>query len=178
MPWLSTGFEYSLYLTDLKWPTNCKRGRDMPLRETVVFLGDFSDTRVPLEALAAKFGWAMESILCQSELSALHTTRDVVAVFFRHPAAGMNWQSALETVLNAAPAAAAVVCHRFAEKVSWPEMANAGAFLPLALPFHPDEVRQILGFIADAVDRRHRQKKQRCLPELPPGFKIARAHAA
>lgn len=149
----------------------------MPLRETVVFLGDFSDTRVPLEALAAKFGWAMESVLFQSELLALHATRDVVAVFFR-PAAGMDWRSALEMVLNAAPAASAVVCHGFAEMLSWPEMANAGAFLPLALPFHSDEVRQTLGFIANAVSRRHRQEEQRRRSELPVRLKIARSHAA
>ncbi len=117
------------------------------MRYLVVLLGNQDIDVSAVEQTARRFGW---KILRVTSLSALEQVdpEKVVAVIFEPAALEMDWALALEQIRLRAPAAPVIVCHSFAERLPWPEMARAGAFHSLHLPFHPDEVRQSLGFVA------------------------------
>lgn len=70
-----------------------------------------------------------------------------MAVLFNPTSLGLPWDEALRSVLNAFPKAFPILCHGFADNIDWPEVADAGAFHTLTMPFSVAEVRQSLGFV-------------------------------
>lgn len=46
------------------------------------------------------------------------------------------------SVLKTFPRALPILCHGFADHLDWPEVADAGAFHALPLPFSVPELRQ------------------------------------
>lgn len=74
-----------------------------------------------------------------------------------------------------------MLCHGFAEMIDWPQVADAGAFHSLLLPFDVREVRQSLGFVWGAkrcsatMSIRCRLHPRRAISEQTPQ---ACAHAA
>jgi DNA-binding NtrC family response regulator len=119
----------------------------------VTLLDEPQVQRSSLEALASDFGCNLQPAKDLNALSAFASEHEIVAVLFDARALGMTWSRALQCIREAAPDALPIVCHTSSEKVDWPELAEAGAFHVLLLPLHPSEVKQSLGFIADAQRR-------------------------
>jgi DNA-binding NtrC family response regulator len=146
---------------------------------TVVLLGDLPVERTAFDVFVTQLGWSLQkaaSFRCLEEMS----DDNVVAVLFDANTLGVSWAEALKLVLDAAPSALPIVCHRFSETMEWPELAAAGAFHSLPLPLDPGEVRQSLGFAwsakriapASVVPFRHPEWKR-----TPPVMR-GRAHSA
>lgn len=119
----------------------------------VLLLGNEPVELYPIEEQARQYGWTIERVYSLSSLK--HVDPDhVAAVFFAPAALGIAWERALQTIRSTFPHAPAVVCQSFSERLPWPEMAEAGAFHCLHLPFHRDEVRQSFTFLASSRPRR------------------------
>jgi hypothetical protein len=120
---------------------------------SIILLGDFSEDRQTLDSVASEFGWSLESIPDLNSWHTINPDRRVAAILFDAKTFGLSWKFAVRTVLEAAPEALPIVCYRFSEKIDWPELASAGAFHALVLPFDESEVRQSLGFVWAACQR-------------------------
>lgn len=72
---------------------------------------------------------------------------NLIAVFFDPKILSLPQERALRVVLESAPGALPILCHRFAEAVDWPQLAEAGAFHSLRFPLDLREARQTLGFV-------------------------------
>jgi hypothetical protein len=118
---------------------------------SLVLLGELSGGEAPLDFFAAKHGWTLECVRSLDALKVLSNERDVRGVLFSPRNLAMPWERALELVVKTVPKALPIICHGFAENVPWTEAAAAGAFLPLWLPLHPDEVKQCMGFVAERL---------------------------
>ena len=123
------------------------------MRSAVVILENVSIGSLPLEDLAAEFGWSLEKVFSRDGLSRLAAERPVVAVLFDPSGLKMGWNQALRLVLEAAPGSHAILCHRFSEAIPWDEVVEAGAFHSLRLPLDLCEVRQSFGFVWAATNR-------------------------
>jgi hypothetical protein len=117
---------------------------------TVVLAGNLPVEHLHLDLVLAEFGWSL--IVCSSlrDVAELNADYNLVAVLFSPRNLGLPWDQALEGVLEAAPRALPILCHAFSEAIDWPQVAEAGAFYSLLLPFAMDEVRRSLGFVWDA----------------------------
>jgi DNA-binding NtrC family response regulator len=122
---------------------------------TVVFLGNITMGTIALEDAAGHFGWSVEAAKDFNHLQELRLSRNVVAIIFDAESLGLTVNQALGLARTIAPQAQLIPCFRFSEVVNWPELAEAGAFHALALPLHPSEVRQSLGFVWSARLRRN-----------------------
>jgi hypothetical protein len=111
----------------------------------IILLGDVP--RSGLDRLAWEFGCSIERVESFEDLKHIHTHANIVAVFFEPYAFRLSWQTALKLVLEGAPSAFPIVCRRFSDPIDWPELAEAGAFHTVSLPFDEVEVRQSLGFV-------------------------------
>jgi hypothetical protein len=119
-------------------------------RGAVVFAGNLRVEPLALDGLVAEFGWSFkraDSLGCLVELNAAH---DVVSVLFSPKDLNLPWDQALRSIRAAAPGALPILCHGFAETIDWPQVADAGAFHSLWLPFNLREVRQSLEFVRSA----------------------------
>jgi hypothetical protein len=123
------------------------------MRSAVVILENLSIGSLPLEDLAAEFGWSLERVFSREGLSRLAAERTVAAVLFDPSGLKMPWNHALRLVLDAAPGSHAILCHRFSEAIPWDEVVEAGAFHSLRLPLELCEVRQSFGFVWAATNR-------------------------
>lgn len=103
-----------------------------------------------LVGLAGEFGWSVAAATDFNHLRELRRDRNVVAILFDARSLGLSIPEALETARALAPQAHLIPCYRFSEVVNWPELAEAGAFHALALPFDSSEIRQSLGFVWSA----------------------------
>ena len=121
------------------------------MRSSLVVLGEFSGRGDLLDFFAAKHGWTLEYVRSFDALEVLSNERNVIAVLFCPRNLAMPWERALDLIVKTVPKALPIICHGFAEIVPWAEAAAAGAFLPLRLPLHPDEVKQCLGFVAERL---------------------------
>jgi DNA-binding NtrC family response regulator len=121
---------------------------------TVVFLGNLTVENLGLDLLASEFGWTFETAGTLDQLRELSSVRSPAAIVFDAADLGMAAKQALFLLQKFAPQALLIPCHRFSDVVNWPELAEAGAFHALALPFKPNEVRQSLGFVWSARLRR------------------------
>jgi hypothetical protein len=122
-------------------------------RGTIVFLGGPQVETAALGDLVPEFGWALETAAGLDGLRELSAGRNLVAVLFDAHGLGLSWKHALALVQEAASPALPIPCHRLSDRVNWPELAEAGAFHALALPFDRSEVRQSLGFVSVAGSR-------------------------
>lgn len=112
---------------------------------TLILLGNL-DSRA-LHRAAMEFAWSLEKARSFGRLHDLSANHKLVAVLFEPYTFGLSWNVALKSVLDAAPTALPIACHRFSDEIDWPEFAAAGAFHALSLPFHEGELRQSLGFV-------------------------------
>jgi hypothetical protein len=126
--------------------------------ETVVLAGVWASDQAALDDLAAEFGWLVVRVSSIHQLAEMQADGNLAAVLFNPQGLGLTklgltWERALQAVREAAPEALPIVCHGFAERVDWPQLAEAGAFHLLRMPFDLSEVRQSLGFVREATRR-------------------------
>ena len=114
---------------------------------TVVLAGNLPVEHLALDRLVAEFGWSLKQARSLDHLAQLSADHHLVAVLFSSQSMGLAWRQALQAVLDAAPGALPILCHGFAETIDWPQVADAGGFHSLLLPFEIREVRQSLGFV-------------------------------
>ena len=109
-----------------------------------------------LEAAAREFGCSVAVAASLSELAACQVGKQTLAIIFHRGAlgAGCSWTHAIRSLNRAMPGVRLIACHGYAERVDWTELSDAGAFHYLGLPLKADEVRQSLGFIAEAEKRK------------------------
>ncbi len=98
-----------------------------------------------LGRLASEFGLSFQEI--DSLQNFPNPPDDVVAVLFSPSSLGLPWDEALRSVLKTFPRAFPILCHGFADHIDWPEVADAGAFHSIPVPFSEAELRQSLGFV-------------------------------
>lgn len=120
---------------------------------TVVLAGDFPVEHLALERLIGEFGWSFKEANSLRALAELNVRYNLVAVLFSPRNLDLRWDQALGSIINAAPRALPILCHRFGDAIDWPRVAEAGAFHSLLLPFNMREVRQSLGFVWAATCR-------------------------
>ncbi len=120
---------------------------------TVVLAGSLPVEYLALDLLVPQFEWSLRECSNLRGVAELNTDHNLVAVLFNPRSLGLSWDRALHGVLNAAPGALPILCHAFSEAIDWPQVAEAGAFYSLLLPFAMDEVRRSLGFVSDAKSR-------------------------
>ena len=114
---------------------------------TVVLFGDLPVERQALEPLIAEFGWSLTEVRSIRDLTQANCDHNVIAVLFDPQTLCLPWDRVLHSILDAAPRTLPILCHRFAEAIDWPQVAEAGAFHSLQLPLNQREVRQSLGFV-------------------------------
>ena len=119
---------------------------------TVVLAGRLPVEHLSLDVLA-EFGWSLKEVEGLGSLAELSQDNNVVTVLFSPKTLDLPWDEALRSILDAAPRTLPIICHGFAEVIEWPQVANAGAFHSLLLPFSSREVRQSLGFVWGAKCR-------------------------
>lgn len=120
--------------------------------EIVALVGDLHIDRQALDLIAAEFNWSVKQFRTIYEL-AHASDNNLIAVFFDPKGLSLPQERALSVILEAVPGALPILCHRFAEVVDWPQLAEAGAFHSLRFPLDLREARQTLGFVWEA--RRH-----------------------
>jgi len=119
-------------------------------RGTVVLIGAMPVENMAVDLLVADFGWSIEKVPNLVDLAKVSRAHNLVAVLFSPQDLAIPWEEALHCVLKAAPRALPILCHGFADKIDWPQVAEAGAFHSLLLPFRESEFRHTLGFISSA----------------------------
>ena len=119
----------------------------MTNRGCVVLLGEFSNERLDLAAIAHDFGWAATQISDLAGLREIGQSRTVISVLIQAGSLGMPWLNALRAVRAAAPRARIIICYKADQTHSRTEMVDAGAFGVLLSPLAHSEVRQSLGFV-------------------------------
>ena len=119
----------------------------------VALVGDLHIDRQALDLTAAEFHWSLKQFRTIYELAQANVDNNLIAVFFDPKSLSLPQERALRVILEAAPGALPILCHRFAEVVDWPQLAEAGAFHSLRFPLDLREARQTLGFVWEA--RRH-----------------------
>jgi hypothetical protein len=120
---------------------------------TVVLAGSLPVEHLQLDALAAEFGWSLQEAASLRGVSELNADHNLVAVFFDARSLALSWDRALRGVREAAPGALPILCPQFADAIDWPQVAEAGGFHSLPLPFAKHEIRQSLGFVWEAKSR-------------------------
>lgn len=118
----------------------------------VILLGSLPAELV-LDRLVVEFGWSLKKVATIEALRLPNVNRDAVAVLFEATMWGLGWHEALRMVIDSAPAAYPILCHRLSDILDWPELSVAGAFHALAIPFRESEARQSLGFVWAAKSR-------------------------
>lgn len=117
---------------------------------TVVLLGSLPIERLVLDLLVSEFGFSFKRVASLQDATRINLHEDITAVLFNPKSLGLEWDEALKSVLNAFPGAFPVLCHGFADHIDWPQMADAGAFHSLPVPFSIAELRQSLGYVWSA----------------------------
>ena len=118
----------------------------------LALVGDLHIDRQALDLIAADFHWSVKQFRTIYELAQANDN-NLIAVFFDPKSLSLPQERALRVVLEAAPGALPILCHRFAEAVDWPQLAEAGAFHSLRFPLDLREARQTLGFVWEAKRR-------------------------
>ena len=140
---------------------------------TVVLVGTLPVEHLALALLVSKFGWSIEKAPNLHCLTTLNRDRNVVAVLFSPLDLALPWEEALQSVLEAAPRALPILCHGFADRIDWPQVAEAGAFHSLLLPFRESEFQHTLGFISSAkrsssrIQMHHHSRPRKSVVRVP-----------
>jgi DNA-binding NtrC family response regulator len=132
------------------------------MENAVVVIGSLPVDCLRLGEMASEFGWTLEIAADLVHLEAISMDSVPVVVLFDSSSLHAPCQQTLQTILAVAPGALPIVCQRFSDAISWPDLAQAGAFHSLRLPFDPREVRQSLGFAWSVQCARSKN------PALPP----------
>ena len=117
----------------------------------VALVGDLHIDRQALDLVAAEFHWSVKQFRTLYELAQANVDDNLIAVFFDAKSLSLPQERALRVILEAAPGALPILCHRFAEVLDWPQLAEAGAFHSLRFPLDLREARQTLGFVWEAT---------------------------
>lgn len=117
----------------------------------VVLFGDLPVERKAFEPLVSQFGWSVKEIRTVRDLAQASLDYNLIAVLFDPQYLSLPWDKVLRCILNTAPRTLPILCHRFAETIDWPEVAEAGVFHSLQWPLNQGEVRQSLGFVWGAT---------------------------
>jgi len=142
---------------------------------TVVLLGSLPIERLVLDRLVSEFGFSFKEAERLESVQNLNASDEVVAVFFSPSGLGLPWDEALRSVLNAFPTALPILCHGFADDVDWPEMADAGAFHSIPVPFSVAELRQSLGFVWGAKQSSKLMRSRTAAKERVPPARVVAA---
>src|SRR5579863_5545927 len=113
---------------------------------TVVLVGNLPLETPALNRLVPEFGWSLDTAHDLDQLKKLVAVHRCVAILLDPNSLGLPCKMALDAVREIDSQALLIVCHRFSGDFNWPELANAGAFHALAVPFDLNEVRQSLAF--------------------------------
>jgi hypothetical protein len=109
-----------------------------------------------LRSAAHQFGWTVGIAHDLQDLMDRQSRRTPNAVLFHRGAlGGVSWSHSIRLLRESLPGVPVVACHGFNETVHWPDLAAAGAFHSLSLPMKESEVRQCLGFVWAAKQRRN-----------------------
>lgn len=106
----------------------------------------------PLDAVAREFGWKVRTVEDAGEIAAVASRQNARGVLLCRNAFGSatSWKEAIRQVRFAFPAVPVIALYGFSEPIGWSELSDAGAFHSLWLPLKKNEVRQSLGFLANA----------------------------
>jgi len=118
----------------------------------VALVGDLHLDGQALDLIAGEFHWWVKRFRTIYELAQANDN-NLIAVFFDPKSLSLTQGRALRVILEAAPGTLPILCHRFAEAVDWPQLAEAGAFHSLRFPLDLREARQTLGFVWEARRR-------------------------
>lgn len=129
----------------------------------VVLVGDLPVEHLSFDHLVAQFGWSVKRVDSLRSLATLSVDSDLVTVLFDPKILALPWDKALRSIMIAAPGAMPILCHGFAEAIDSTQVAEAGAFHFLLVPFNASEVRQSLGFVWGA-QRPPAPVRPQCLP--------------
>jgi DNA-binding NtrC family response regulator len=114
----------------------------------MVLLGDFSEERVHLAAIARERNWLVSQAYDMSEFALICRSCRGSAIFIHARTIAMHWKDALTTVQRLAPEARVVLCAGASAWNSFPEMLESGAFTVLMSPLAEPEVRLVLEFVS------------------------------
>lgn len=128
-----------------------------PMAHRIVFMpGAQTLNLTAFGSIASEFGWSLETDDYPIRPAEMQDHRRIAAVCFCREAVGSqySWPDALRVLASALPSTPLVPCHAFSENPDWDELRDAGAFLSLWLPLRESELRQCLGFVWQAQQRR------------------------
>jgi hypothetical protein len=117
----------------------------------VVLFGDLPVERKAFDPLVSQFGWSVKEIRTVCDLAQASLDYNLIAVLFDSQHLSLPWDKVLRSILDTAPRTLPILCHRFAETIDWPKVAEAGVFHSLPWPLNQGEVRQSLGFVWGAT---------------------------
>ena len=123
-------------------------------RQRVVVFGNGIAEHPRLAPLIREFNWTPETLTSLDRFAKLNSRREVVAALVEPAAMDLPWKQAIAAVRKAAPFAFIILCHRFSYSIDWAEASAEGAFNLLNLPLDLDELRQSLGFVWAAKNKR------------------------
>jgi len=139
----------------------------------VVLLGSLPIEHLVIVCLPAEFELSFKEI--DDFRNSKSPIEDVVAVLFSPSSSGLPWDEALRSVLNVFPGAFPILCHGFADNIDWPEMADAGAFHSIPVPFGVAELRQSIGFVWGAKQNSKPVRSKPAAKEPVPSARVAAA---
>jgi hypothetical protein len=129
-------------------------------RSILALLGDYADDRDVLDRAAAEFGWATAIVGDDEELARLGRVAPVAGVLLDMEALGSGLPPALFTPCHLPK----ILCARAARRLDHDDLVRFGAYDALLMPLRFNEVRQSLGFLAQALAR-----DWRFLTQVSPG---------
>ena len=112
----------------------------------VGLVGDLHVDRQALDRLVADFHWSVKEFRTIDDLAQANH-HNLVAVLFDPKGLSLPLERASRAILEAAPGTLPILCHRFAEVVDRPRLAEFGAFHSLRFSLELREARQTLGFV-------------------------------
>ena len=122
-------------------------------RAKIVVLGHGIATQ-GLDPILCGFDWTPETTASLEALAKIGARPDVVAVMVEPAAINLPWKQAVAAVQEKLPNACIILCNRFSDDIDYAEASAAGAFLLLHLPLQVGELRQSLGFVWAAKNKR------------------------
>jgi hypothetical protein len=142
-------------------------------RGSLIVLGGLPFDAPALRQIAPEFGWSLELAQDLDQLRELAEVSNPIAILFEAGSLGLPCDQAVRAVREIDSRPLLIPCYRFSDVLSWPELADAGAFHALALPLDPGEVRQSLSFVWSA-----RFRGARALLTMPSAVSSDRRSAA